>query len=199
MHASWVIAHICMRHEWVIAHICMRHGIQARAAWHTHMQGHHGTHTCKGSMAHRWPRCFIYLKESFATYEWSRLAPLNEVVLHVWMREVTPMKRHIIHADESRHTHTCKWVTAHAHITHTSLLLLIWLDHITHMNLSSLTRVNASCYACKWVMSHVWKGHIPHPGGSCRKHGFIVPHVCMCFASHMNESWQTSECGMSRI
>ena len=74
---------------------------------------------------------------------------MNEVVLHVWMREVTPMKSHVIHANLSRHTHT-------------SVPLLIWLDHITHINPSCLTHVNASCHTCKWDMSRVWKCHIAH-------------------------------------
>jgi len=168
--------------------------------------------------------CLIFVVVSILWDDWM------VTITHVCMRYVTDL-------NESCHTYewglsqtlkiydTCEWVMSHiwmSHVTHVNDACHVyeegmshtWMIHITRMNASRCTHLNASYYTCEitdvnvwkyekklWktceyvcIIWHMWKQHVAHMNESCLTYEWVMSHVCMNHVSHMTESWHTYEC-----
>jgi len=95
------------------------------------------------------------------------------------------------------------------------------ISHFTHMNdlchtyKSVVSRIHPyigtrkswdnarlSIYACDrshiWVMSHIWMSHATHMNESCHTNVWVMSNIWMSHATHMNESCRTYEWVMPR-
>ena len=67
----------------------------------------------------------------------------------------------------------------------------VWMSHVTHMK--------ASCHTYEWVMSHICMSHVTHMNESCHTYEWVVSHIWMSHVTHKNESCHTYECVMTNM
>ena len=130
-------------------------------------------------MSHVWMSHVTYMNESCHIYEW--------VMSHVWMRIHTgrqtheevlyrtfakePYKRdYILQKRPANSYRTPEWVM----FIYEWVMSHIWMSHVTHMN--------ASCHTYECVMSHIWMCHV-----------WMRP-VWMRHVTHMNVSRMDASC-----
>jgi len=65
----------------------------------------------------------------------------------------------------------------------------VWMSHVTHMN--------ASCHTYEWDMPHMWMSHVTHMNESCHTYEWVMSHIWMRHAAHMNEPCYIYEWVMS--
>jgi len=61
------------------------------------------------------------------------------------------------------------------------------------------SRVSGSCHACEWVVSHMWMSHATHVNESCHTCEWVVSHMWMSRVTHVNESCHTCESVVSHM
>ena len=54
--------------------------------------------------------------------------------------------------------------------------------------------MNESCHIYEWVMSHICMSHATHMDESCHTYEWVMSHVWMRRVTHMNESSHTNKC-----
>ena len=79
------------------------------------------------------------------------------------------------------------WVISHIH---PRVMSHIWMSHVTHMN--------ASCHTQKWVMSCIETSRVTHMQEVCHTYEWVMSHICMSHVTyvtshvtHMNETCHT--------
>ena len=53
--------------------------------------------------------------------------------------------------------------------THTSVMSHVWMSHVTHMN--------ASCHTYDWVVSHIWMRHVTQKNTSRHTYEWVMSHM----------------------
>ena len=70
---------------------------------------------------------------------------------------------------------------------------------MSHIWVSHVTRINASCHTYEWVTSHIWMSHVTRMSESCHTYKCVISHVWMSDAMYINTSHVTCGWVMSHI
>jgi len=153
---EWVMSRIIMSRIW------MRHVTRINKSCYTNACG--VTHMRVSHLPH--------VNESCHTCQWDISQIKKKVWLQMWVSRITHISlshvtqstSHVTHVSESCHTY--QWLMSH-----------IRMSHVTH--------IHASCHA--WVMSHVWHQHVTHLFAPNLAHSKHMVHTWIRYA-HTNES-----------
>jgi len=145
------------------------------------------------AVAYEWVMSLLHMSEpcrkqrSRVTYEQAKS--------HLWMSRVTHMYEacHMYEwamspTKETRHV----WMSHVANRGTTSRH--IWTSSVANTKVTS--HINESCHSEKWVMSHIWMGHVTHMNGSCHTYKWVMSHIR---ASPVAYEWVMSRIWMRHV
>ena len=151
-------------HQW---HTLMTH-INDTYQWHMIW---HINHMCVIDTCGTYSYVTCHIRIRHVTYQW--IVSHMNTSCHIWMRHVTH------ECDMSHMNASCDIRMSHVAHTNESCMdsprgiLLPDLTRVTHMN--------------KRVMSHIWMSHVTHMNASCHTYEWLVSHTWMSHVTHMNE------------
>jgi len=62
---------------------------------------------------------------------------------------------------------------------------------LSHIRMSHVTHMNASCHTYEWFMSHIWMSHVTHTNESCHTYERVMSYVWMSHVPHMTKTTLT--------
>ena len=109
-----------------------------------------------------------HVNETCHMYEW--------VASHVWMSHVSQTNAYIRGTTDALNKNFFFKSTCWSHVSHINKS-----SHVTHMNES---RMNESCHAHEWVVSHAWMSTVTCMNESFYMYEWVMSHMWMSHVSH---------------
>ena len=216
-HLSHDVSFICVAYvyasfkcaTWLI-HMCdMTHSYVRYDTFHIHVSDSRSRQECyiyQWATSHVWRSHIAYVCD--VTHPYLRDDPI--------MWETHHHDRNVTCINESRHTcegvmsHLCAtWLIHMCDMTQLRERLTLTIGTFTYINeshvwMSHVTRMSASCHTYERAMSHTWETHAHHRNvtyinESRHTYEWVTSRVWMSHVTHTNETCHTHECIMSHV
>jgi len=139
----------CRTYEWVMLHMWVSHVAhmdESSRSWR--IRAYEYVVQCVKS--HIWMGNVVHVNESLQAYGWVRS--------HAWMH---PIMCQVTHTNESCHTR--EWIMANIWMSQVTLVNawynasyhIYWMNHVTHVNESWQTYMDASSHTYECIISHM--------------------------------------------